>query len=88
MTRILTIFSLILTLCITSAFAEEKSSRELKKIAKEQADAGAKSGDKGVETEAAATVVDGVSLYQLTEAGIALQATLQGTKYYKDEDLN
>ena len=193
MTRILTMFSLILALCITSAFAEEKSNRELKKIAKEQAgiremrdqtladlyeeradirqevadsvavaafssvglnlflistargggivretdsgeetfmrmfsvgggfgfgvkdfrvvfvfhtqnafdnflgsgwdfsaqaDAGAKSGDKGVETEAAATVVEGVSLYQLTEAGIALQATLQGTKYYKDEDLN
>ena len=53
-----------------------------------QADAGAKSGDKGLGEEAVATVVEGVSLYQLTEAGVALQATLQGTKYYKDEDLN
>ncbi len=53
-----------------------------------QADAGAKSGEKGVGEEAVATVVDGVSLYQLTKAGVALQATLQGTKYYKDEDLN
>jgi hypothetical protein len=37
---------------------------------------------------AAATVVEGVSIYQLTENGLALQATLQGTKYYKDDDLN
>jgi hypothetical protein len=29
-----------------------------------------------------------VKLYQITENGLALQATLQGTKYYVDKDLN
>ena len=48
----------------------------------------AKSGEKGGAGDAAATVVDGVSIYQLTESGLALQVTLQGTKYYKDDDLN
>ena len=53
-----------------------------------QADAAAKSGDKGDEGSVAATVVNGVSIYQLTENGLALQATLQGTKYWKSEKLN
>lgn len=53
-----------------------------------QADAGAKSGDKGVGAEAAMTVIPGTSIYQLTDAGIALQATLKGTKFWADEDLN
>ena len=26
--------------------------------------------------------------YQITKNGLALQLTLQGTKYYKDDDLN
>ena len=30
----------------------------------------------------------GVSVYQMTDKGFALQATLQGTKYWKNEDLN
>jgi lipid-binding SYLF domain-containing protein len=33
-------------------------------------------------------LMDGVSVYQLTEKGLALQATLQGTKYWKNKDLN
>ncbi|MEE4658860.1 MAG: hypothetical protein V2J89_00225 [Halieaceae bacterium] len=53
-----------------------------------QADAAAKTTDKGVEGSAAGTVVNGVSVYQLTEAGLALQATLQGTKYWKSDKLN
>ena len=53
-----------------------------------KADASAESGDKGMGTEAAATVVPGTTIYQLTEAGLALQATLQGTKFWADEDLN
>ncbi|MEM0954828.1 MAG: YSC84-related protein [Pseudomonadota bacterium] len=53
-----------------------------------QADAAAKTSDKGVEGSAAGTVVNGVSVYQLTEAGLALQATLQGTKYWKSDKLN
>lgn len=53
-----------------------------------QADAAAKSGEKGGEGSAAGTAVDGVEIFQMTEAGLALQATLQGTKYWKDDDLN
>jgi lipid-binding SYLF domain-containing protein len=53
-----------------------------------QADAAAKSSEKGASEEAAATVIKGVSIYQFTEKGLALQATLQGTKYYIDKDLN
>jgi lipid-binding SYLF domain-containing protein len=53
-----------------------------------QADAAAKSGDKGGEGSYAATAVNGVSIYQFTENGLALQATLQGTKYWKSKKLN
>jgi len=53
-----------------------------------QADAAAKSGDKGGEGSVAATVVNGASIYQLTETGLALQATLQGTKYWLYKALN
>lgn len=53
-----------------------------------QADAAAKSDDKGAQLAVAGNVVDGVELYQLTKNGLALQATLQGTKYWKDRDLN
>ncbi|MDD5383558.1 MAG: hypothetical protein PHG89_01585 [Gallionella sp.] len=53
-----------------------------------QADAAAKSGEKGGAAAGAITVAPGVDLYQLTENGLALQATIQGTKYYKNDDLN
>jgi lipid-binding SYLF domain-containing protein len=53
-----------------------------------QTDAAAKSGEKGGAAAGAITVAPGVDLYQLTENGLALQATIQGTKYYKDDDLN
>ena len=53
-----------------------------------KADASAKSDDKGAGMEAAATVVPGTTIYQLTDAGLALQATLQGTKFWADDDLN
>mgnify|MGYP000294803496 FL=1 len=53
-----------------------------------QADVAAKSGKKGAEGSKAVTVVNGVSIYQMTENGLALQATLQGTKYWLDADLN
>ena len=53
-----------------------------------QADAAAKSGDKGGEGNVAGTVVNNVSLYQITKNGLALQATLQGTKYWVDKKLN
>lgn len=31
---------------------------------------------------------EGVEVIQITENGLALQATLQGTKYWRDRDLN
>lgn len=52
------------------------------------ADAIAKAGDKGGAAEGAITVAPDVELYQLTENGLALEATIQGTKYFKDSDLN
>ena len=52
------------------------------------AEAIAKAGQKGGAYEGAVSVAPGVWVYQLTEKGLALEATLQGTKYYKDDDLN
>lgn len=52
-----------------------------------QADAAAKASDKGAAVGGELTV-DNVTIYQLTEAGLALQATLKGTKYWKDDSLN
>jgi lipid-binding SYLF domain-containing protein len=53
-----------------------------------QADAAAKSDDKGKAGATAGSVMPGVEIYQLTKNGLALQATLQGTKYWKDKKLN
>jgi lipid-binding SYLF domain-containing protein len=53
-----------------------------------QADAAAKSDDKGAALAGAGTVIAGVQVYQITKNGLALQATLQGTKYWKDKELN
>jgi len=53
-----------------------------------QADAAAKAGEKGGAYSGAAEVSPGVWVYQITKNGLALQLTLQGTKYYKDDDLN
>ena len=52
-----------------------------------QADAAAKAGDKGGAVGAEASV-DDVSIYQFTEAGLALQATIKGTKFWLDKNLN
>lgn len=52
-----------------------------------QADAAAKAGDKGGAVGAEASV-DDVSIYQFTEAGLALQATVKGTKFWLDKELN
>lgn len=53
-----------------------------------QADAAAKSDQKGGSAEGAVTVQSGIKLYKMTKNGLALQATIQGTKYWKDGDLN
>ena len=53
-----------------------------------QADAAAKTSKSGGAYSGAAMVEPGVWVYQITKRGLALQLTLQGTKYYKDDDLN
>ena len=53
-----------------------------------QADAAAKAGEKGSAESGALEVAPDVWVYQITKNGLALQTTLQGTKYYKDDDLN
>ena len=52
------------------------------------AEAMAKAGQKGGAFEGATSVAPGVWVYQLTENGLAVEATLQGTKYYKFDELN
>ncbi len=53
-----------------------------------QTDAAAKAGDKGGAYSGAIEVAPGVYVYEITKNGLALQLTLQGTKYYKNDDLN
>ena len=52
-----------------------------------QADAAAKASDKGAAVGGEATVGN-MTIYQLTKTGLALQATVKGTKYWKDDSLN
>lgn len=53
-----------------------------------QATAAAKSGASGAAYQGAVSVSPGVWLYQMTDKGLAVEATVKGTKYYKDDDLN
>ena len=56
-----------------------------------QADATAKAGDQGGAAGKQGAVDTGANLfeiYQMTDTGVALQATVAGTKYWKDKDLN
>jgi lipid-binding SYLF domain-containing protein len=53
-----------------------------------QTDAAAKAGSKGGAFSGAEELGPGIWVYQITKNGLALQITLQGTKYYKDDDLN
>jgi lipid-binding SYLF domain-containing protein len=56
-----------------------------------EADATAKADDKGGAAAKEGAVDTGANLfeiYQMTDTGVALQATVAGTKYWKDKDLN
>jgi lipid-binding SYLF domain-containing protein len=55
-----------------------------------QADAAAKTGETGAAASGTTTAgaVAGMEIYQFTQSGLALQATVQGTKYWRDEALN
>lgn len=52
-----------------------------------QADATAITSDKGGATNAE-VVADDIEIYQVTEAGLALQATVKGSKFWVDKALN
>lgn len=52
-----------------------------------QADAAAVAGEQGAAVGGELTL-DNITVYQMTEAGLALQATLKGTKYWPDPALN
>jgi len=52
------------------------------------ADASAKAGEKGDSIGGSANVLPGVRIYQLTDTGLIAQAMLQGTKYWRDAELN
>ncbi len=54
-----------------------------------QASATAKAGEgRGGSLEGALAIAPGVWVYQLSDAGLALELTAKGTKYYKDDGLN
>jgi lipid-binding SYLF domain-containing protein len=53
-----------------------------------QSTAALKTENMGGAMAGAASVSDGVWMYQLTEKGLALEITAKSTKYYKDDDLN
>ncbi|MEM7009658.1 MAG: YSC84-related protein, partial [Thermodesulfobacteriota bacterium] len=53
-----------------------------------QSTVAAKLDDDGGAFTGAAIVSPGVWIYQLTEDGLALEVTVKGTKYMKDDDLN
>ncbi|MDS4015966.1 MAG: YSC84-related protein [Candidatus Accumulibacter sp.] len=53
-----------------------------------QATAAATDGKQGGAFEGAVLVAPGVHVYQMTDKGLALDATLKGTKYYRNNDLN
>jgi lipid-binding SYLF domain-containing protein len=53
-----------------------------------QSTAAATTGVKGGSMAGAASVSDGVWMYQLTDKGLAAEISATGTKYYKDDGLN
>ena len=53
-----------------------------------QATLAATEGTRGKAYQGAASVAPGVWLFQLTDKGLAAEATVKGTRYYKDDALN
>jgi lipid-binding SYLF domain-containing protein len=52
------------------------------------ADAAAKAGETGAELSGEGALGADIEAYSMTETGLALQATVAGTKYWKADDLN
>ena len=53
-----------------------------------QATASAKADEKGGTAGVSQKIGQGVSVYQFTKSGLALQATVSGMKFWKDKELN
>ena len=53
-----------------------------------QAQASARAGEEGGAAGAAGQIAGGVSVYQFTKNGLALQATISGMKFWKNDELN
>lgn len=53
-----------------------------------EAEAGAKSGEKGGQVGQAGTFSSGMKIYQMTESGLVLRAALPLTKYRRYDELN
>ena len=53
-----------------------------------EADAAVKGGGAGAAVSGAVEIAPGLRVYQLTENGLALQATVKGTKYWRDAYVN
>jgi len=53
-----------------------------------ESDAAFKGGDTGAAMSGAIAIAPGLRIYQLTQSGLALQATVHGTKYWKDNYVN
>ena len=51
------------------------------------ADAAAKASEQGIAAGKEA-LLDDVTIYQMTESGLALQATIKGIRFWQDSDLN
>ena len=52
------------------------------------ADAAAKADETGGELSGEGDIRSGIEVFSMTESGLALQATVAGTKYWKDDKLN
>lgn len=52
------------------------------------ADAAAKAGDSGGEASAGANIEGDIETHVMTENGLALSATISGTKFWRDDELN
>ena len=52
------------------------------------ADAAATHEGEGAALTPGLSIAPGIHLYQMTETGLALSATVAGTKYSKDDELN
>jgi lipid-binding SYLF domain-containing protein len=52
------------------------------------ADATAEAGEQGAGAETRGTITRDIEVYQLTESGVSLQATLRGTRFWRDRELN